>query len=354
MLFRKKEEGSITVEASLIMPVFLVFLIALITIIKIFLVQMTLTDTVSEATKQISTHMYPVDLLYEKFNETETGGKVNDAIDHIENSRDKIIKTEDFVEEYSYLFPEEIKSILTIREETENQASETYNMVLNKAFQPIVDYYAKESILNVDQLYVTKVTFPHLRQRDNPYFGIEVRYDLPLNIPFIDQVITLKEKSYERVWVGDSISSPSIEETPDSATDSNNPLDQYIGNEDHDTVDSSIGEIIEDLLNDNESDIDSEEPLYIDSINSPVQRGKTVRIIAKGPPNKSARVNLYYHSGFEKGKDCRFNSRGWLQCTLKIGGHANEGNYQAEVKVDNRTVKGYFEVLSKENMEKYR
>ncbi|MCD1260383.1 pilus assembly protein [Paenibacillus athensensis] len=56
MKFRTNENGSITLEAALVLPLFLAFVLCLMTIIKLTIVQMSLQNATSEMTKQVATH----------------------------------------------------------------------------------------------------------------------------------------------------------------------------------------------------------------------------------------------------------------------------------------------------------
>ncbi|MCD1262041.1 pilus assembly protein [Paenibacillus athensensis] len=55
MKFRTNENGSITLEAALVLPLFLAFVLCLMTIIKLTIVQMSLQNATSEMTKQVAT-----------------------------------------------------------------------------------------------------------------------------------------------------------------------------------------------------------------------------------------------------------------------------------------------------------
>lgn len=57
-----KDEGSMVVEAALILPVFLLFVLFLIFIIQMTLYSTALQSTASDTVKIISSHMYPAAL----------------------------------------------------------------------------------------------------------------------------------------------------------------------------------------------------------------------------------------------------------------------------------------------------
>lgn len=333
----QNEKGSMVVEASLIMPVFIAFIILLITLIRIAMVEIALDHAVSEATKQVATHIYPVGIMVEKWKETETAGTVQEGLEKIGNIRNQAIEMEEVIKQYGNWLPEEIIMLTTLREQFEGKVINQYDQAVSAVFQPIVDHYVDDRVVALERFHVTKVILPNFNG-DSPYFGIEVRYDMPLAIPFFERTITFKKQAYERIWYGTTyIHHP----------DSDNGTDSNTGNGDDEDQGSEEGE-----QDQNEPD-EEEEILYIDHISSPVQRGHHVHIVVRGPPNRSANVKLFYQSGFKKDKNCRINSEGWMFCDIIIGGHSNEGEYEAVVTSGELQDVGYFQVLSKENMNKY-
>lgn len=58
----RREQGSIVLEASLVLPLFLFFIIFLIYMVQMTLVSTALQTTASEAVKQVSAKIYPVSL----------------------------------------------------------------------------------------------------------------------------------------------------------------------------------------------------------------------------------------------------------------------------------------------------
>ena len=345
MYFRKKENGSIVLEASLILPFFMCFILALITMIRIASVEIALQHTVSEATKQISTHMYPIGLLYDRLSETNIGTQVKQKVEEYQGYREQILTAENVANDISRFLPTELSSMLRklteLRQGFEQGVIGGYNSSLNTIFQPMVDHYADDRILEVEQLHVTKVTLPNLQDRKEAYFGLEVRYDLPLHLPFIDKTLSFKHQAYERVWAGNATTS--TPKTPTTPNTGNSPGNSNPSNgEEGDGTEES----------EREQEEEKREPLVIDSITSPVQRGRHVTIFLQGPSNSTATVRLEYQSGFFKEFTCRSNDSGWYRCSAPIGGNSNEGEYKAIITVSDQQVSGNFQVFSKENMKK--
>jgi hypothetical protein len=332
MAFRKNEQGSMVVEAALILPIFLSLLLLLITFIRISIVEIALDHGLSEATKQVASHMYPVALGFDRLSESEAGQKVLQAVDIGKQYRDQVIEVEDQISVYSSLFPEEIGQLLLVRQDMEAGVLADYDHILSSIFQPYVDLFIDKKIVNLERLQVTKVTLPNFKNRDAAYFGLEVRYDMPLQIPFINKKLIFKKKAYERVWVGDY-------QTKNPGDNKENQGDQ------------------EDQGDEDVQEEESEYQLVIESITSPIQRGARAKdrgsIIARGPPNQNATIEIYYVSKFQKKIDCRLNASGWLKCEIEIGPASKEGTYKVVIKAKGQEASKSFEVLSKPNMDKY-
>lgn len=335
-MFTRKKEGSITLEASLILPIFLGFVLLLIAFIQITMVQIALEHSVTEATKQVATHMYPIDIMYGEASETNVGSKVNDGIGKLEDGRKKILDLEQMLNnEYSQLLPEEYKAIFSARQAFENKASDAYNSALGTAFQPIVKYYADEKLLDSSKIQVTKVKLPDLRSRDDLYFGMEIQYEMPLNVPFFNKTVTLKESAYERVWIG-SGSQNKLNLPSDSSSNTNpeaSPTDKENKDEKNQDQEEEIPE------------------LKITSVTPVIQRYYYVTITAVGPPNESGTFRIYYPSGHQKSETFKFDSTGYVKSKIRIGPNSNPGTFRVVAISGSQSDEATFEVRTKDQMD---
>ena len=59
----KSENGSITLEAALVLPFFMLFIVFMASIIRISVAEIALNKSVSETAQIISTHAYPATIL---------------------------------------------------------------------------------------------------------------------------------------------------------------------------------------------------------------------------------------------------------------------------------------------------
>lgn len=328
-----KQRGSITLEAAVIMPVFISFLLFLITMVRIALVDLALYQMVTESSKQAAAQMYLVQLTYDHIQDTPIGewlervGGQKETIENTRRSTEQRFKNMDVViNQFEHILPDEIVQLLRMSGESSDPLVGAYHRTLGQLFKPYVTQFADQRVLDIEQLYITKVVFPNLKELDQPYVGFEIRYDLPLYLPFLDYTLSFQHQAYERVWIGEYYKSNLVSENP------------------------SLSDPFEEENDEERDEGDEKVFLRIHSISSPVQRGRSVRIIAKGPPHSTATISLYYQSGFEKDASCSSDASGWFHCDIRIGGNSKEGEFEAFMQVGEAKDRGVFTVLSKDNM----
>ncbi|QGS68919.1 hypothetical protein CV093_12320 [Oceanobacillus sp. 143] len=62
----KDEDGSITLEAALVIPVFMLFIVFMASIIRISVAEIALNKSVTETAQIIANHAYPATILSEE------------------------------------------------------------------------------------------------------------------------------------------------------------------------------------------------------------------------------------------------------------------------------------------------
>jgi len=76
--------------------------------------------------------------------------------------------------------------------------------VLDPAVKPLLKPFIQSDFLSYDRIHISNINLPDMKTRENPYFGIEVSYVLPVKVPFINKEIVLQAKAQERLWIGDT------------------------------------------------------------------------------------------------------------------------------------------------------
>jgi hypothetical protein len=192
------DQGSMVIEAAIVMPFFLAFVIAMISFVQIAVTDMALQSSVSETTKQLSAHIYPIYLM----NQSETGMMLQSVTSPINHAREEFASAETFSDDYSALIPESIVSVLNVHD-LDGLVDELLKPGINKAVLSLFQMYVDEKLLDKKRLSVVEAILPNLNNKNHAFFGFTAEYKLKLFIPFMSKEIRIRKTSYERVWIGD-------------------------------------------------------------------------------------------------------------------------------------------------------
>lgn len=185
----ERQDGGIAVESAIMLPIFLAFVLALIMFTYISLIELALQSAVTETVKSISTQVYPVKLLM------EAAKKGKDNI--LDNSRIEDFKNDNlFKDMLVENLPEEMKIVM-------NSLNSAINPTLYQTLKPVVYHYANKQLLNQNQMKIVDVKIPDLVGKSQLFFGIEVKYEFKLPVPFFNKTIIITRRAYERVWIGE-------------------------------------------------------------------------------------------------------------------------------------------------------
>lgn len=209
MSLRSKESGSIVVEAAAVLPAFLFFILLLIHFIQMSVVSMALNGAVSETARQISAHMYPVALAYESHDSSEWGAKLNDTLGRARRGWDEWMPVDDMLRRYAEAFPSPVGELAemagTYWQDWKDRAFERAQLEAGSLLvRPLLLELMNDRLLEEERLSIDRILFPDLKNRQEAYFGIEVSYRMPMQIPFLSRPIVIREQAYERVWIGDA------------------------------------------------------------------------------------------------------------------------------------------------------
>ncbi len=207
----KPDQGSIVLEAALVLPFFLAFVLALIAVIQIVIAENALHSAVAETVKTTAASMYPVKIMNERLRDSGAGQSFADALEKLKAAREKLDAAEQMFTDYANLIPEPVYEMIGLEQSLGDKLKEELtgriDKVLYSPFVPIVEKFVDSDasgnkMLKTERLSVIRVVFPDLQNGEHPYFGIEAQYDLPLHIPFFHYVVHIRKKAYERVWIG--------------------------------------------------------------------------------------------------------------------------------------------------------
>ncbi|MEK4154582.1 TadE/TadG family type IV pilus assembly protein [Paenibacillus sp. FSL R10-2779] len=314
-----KEEGSMVVEAAMILPFFLLFVLFLISIVQMTLYSTALQSTASDTVKSISTHMYPAALAVQKWG---TSSEVSDDSgwddsDHSAGLNWTIprLSLTDWGNSYAESLPNPLNEwVMSALESGEGPLqklqAETSESVLDLAIKPLLKPYLTSDLLDYERIHVSNVIVPELNEGTCPYLGLVVSYKLPMKVPFLNQIIVLEASAVERLWIGD---------TGEGTTKEGNGTGQP-------------EEFIEIL----------EKP-------NPAVANKQGKVRARIPPDASASLSVFYKSGGSTAKYLGWkqaDADGYIEWEWKIGVNTTPGSWPFVIQLDDgRSVEVMFTVV---------
>ncbi|WP_052714081.1 TadE/TadG family type IV pilus assembly protein [Paenibacillus dauci] len=191
---KREERGSIVLEAAMVLPIFLFVAVFLVYLVQMTLVSTALNNVTSDTARYVATHMYPVQKASEAMGESSVMPKLS---------------LSELASQYEGAFPSPINEWMMEAasggdakiEQLKNQAAAA---VLDAAIKPLIQQIASDNRIDYNRIHITEVTVPDLSSKTNPYFGIEIEYELPFRVPLIFKPIVLQSRSTERLWIGDT------------------------------------------------------------------------------------------------------------------------------------------------------
>lgn len=228
----KKEQGSMVLEASLVLPVFLFFIMFLIFIVQMTLISTALQSTAGEAVKQLSTKIYPVSLVFTPSD--SAGGEGSGGGWKIPE-----LSLTEWAEGYASSLPEPfsnwVRSAAASGEQPLQEIkTSVLETVLDPAVKPLLKPFIETTLLDMERVHVNGISIPDLKNKTNPYFSLELSYELPVKVPFLSKPLRIQAAAAERIWIGDTGEGSGSGEgggtTAGAATVLSKPDPAYIGN----------------------------------------------------------------------------------------------------------------------------
>ena len=206
--FWTSSAGGIALESAFVMPLFSCFIFSMMSFMLIAMCDIGLSSAVSETTKQIAVHWYPVDEITKKAGSSEAGQQVAEWISQVQEWRSRFEATKSWFDTYARFLPAPLLSAidhaLNVPDRMQQQMDDQFQQVLSAAFQPLLLAHTDRHVFLKDQgePRITHVYWPSFANREEAYFGLEAESVFVLPIPFVRQEIRLKHRAVERLWVG--------------------------------------------------------------------------------------------------------------------------------------------------------
>ncbi|WP_114383375.1 TadE/TadG family type IV pilus assembly protein [Paenibacillus prosopidis] len=282
---RTNEQGSIVVEAALVMPLIIVVLLVFVVLIRLCAAQMALHSAASQTVRQIAVHIHPANLAWEQ----AAASKPLSA-----PVIGQLSSWSEIAAEAAEWLPAPAGGLVSsaLRGDFRPLQNMAATEIGRTVVEPLIREFADKAIIDPERLRLQLLSLPDLTKSDEPYLAIEVEYDFPLKLPFYGKPIVLKEQAAERVWVSDA-------------------------------APARYGM---------ESGTDNVIPLKIVSIEpTPLRPGRKATVIVKTSPGAAVSLGVMYKSGSSKAKHlgaASADANGFAQWTWHVSGNTTPGVWQ--------------------------
>lgn len=278
------EQGSIVVEASLVMPLILILLLVFIVLIRLCAVQMALHSAASQAVRQIAAHIHPIDLAIQQ------AAAVNplEAASPVPKS-----SWGDIAAEAAQWLPNPAGQLISsaLQGDWKPLQDMAGTELGRSVVEPVLREAADQAILEPERIRLSHLALPDLKKETEPLLTMSVEYEFPLKLPFFGKPIILRDQASERVWVSDAAA-------------------------------AAYG---------HEAEGENIIPLQIVSIEpTPVRPGRKATVIVKTTPGTSVSLDVIYKSGHSKAKHLgatTADANGYATWTWHVSGNTTPGSW---------------------------
>ncbi|HIW31338.1 MAG TPA: pilus assembly protein [Candidatus Paenibacillus intestinavium] len=194
----KNEAGSITVEAALVMPIFILFLFVFYLLLMTISAQMALQATAASSVQQLSAHMHPIALMVNELKD-RTGSHTTIQYDNADEGWKKTVY------DISEVLPAPIDSL--VQEGLKGNwwpAANLAGTILGKdILDTMIQSQVSSPVLQKDKVELAYLQLPDLINYTDLNVTLALEYELPIKIPLFNQAITIREQAVQRVWIPD-------------------------------------------------------------------------------------------------------------------------------------------------------
>ncbi|MWC30102.1 hypothetical protein [Paenibacillus sp. MMS18-CY102] len=285
---RRKDDGGIVLEASIVLPFFLLFAMVLVIVIRLAAVQIALQSASVQTAKQTAAHWHPVVLA------TQSMGAIAAYVPAVQNQ--KLSQWSEVAAEAASWLPDPVGTLSSaaLRGDWGTIADYGASAAGREALTPLLRRYADQPVLRADGVALHKAVLPTLAGGGDAYLELEAEYIFPLRIPLLNRSITLREQAVERAWAPDS-------------------LPAQHGSE---------------AANDTFVQIVALEP-------DPLRPGRKAVVTARTKPNTSLTLSILYKSGYSEARNVGTavsDSNGYVTWTWLVSGNTTPGIWSLSVE----------------------
>lgn len=189
----RKEDGGVSLECALIMPLVMTMLLALFSCLKLLAAQMALQSAVSETVKLVSAHMYEIRAVAEIVQ--------SERREAMSGSEEAVRQAASALEMLEPLLPDALRPVAEALLLLTGEGSRTPQPVVAASLLPLLKQQSASPWLKEDALRIVDVHVPLSASQSN-HIALTAEYPVELPLPFYRKTWILRAGAYERGWLG--------------------------------------------------------------------------------------------------------------------------------------------------------
>ncbi|GIQ68257.1 pilus assembly protein [Xylanibacillus composti] len=170
--FWSRTDGSMTVEAAIVMPIVISLLLLFMSFAQSLAAQLAMRHAAAETVKEVAAHAYVLTFI-----------------------RDSALLNR--ITEMTDSLP------APLRELVHAQGEQWTEEAWKAALLPLLRSHMERTSLNPSQVSIRSVAVPDWQGSGSRMFGIQVVYTHRLHVPFFSRDVELNVQAYERIWTGE-------------------------------------------------------------------------------------------------------------------------------------------------------
>ncbi|QJC51264.1 hydroxyisourate hydrolase [Paenibacillus albicereus] len=199
MKLLRGREGSIVLEAALVVPVFLLLLVLLSVFLQLSAAETALQRAADASARQIAAHMRPALLLQQEAAAAIGAANPSGLDAALPGWREAAAAAAGRLPEPAGPLAESV-----LRGEWKPALQAAADTAAKKALEPLLLREAEAAGLEKEHVRLTAVRLPDLDTREQGFLLLEAEYSFPIRVPFTNERIVLRRWAKERAWIPDA------------------------------------------------------------------------------------------------------------------------------------------------------